>query len=338
MPRARRVVFLAFDDLQTLDLAGPAEVFATAGFLGASPPYALETVAPGPGPIRSHAGLTIVPDGTLAAVRGTVDTFVVVGGDGVAGLVADPEVLRHIRRIAGRARRVVSVCSGTFALAEAGLLDGRRATTHWVACDLLEQHYPRVEVEPDAIFVRDGNVYTSAGVTAGIDLCLALVEADHGRELALAVARRLVVFLKRPGGQSQFSAQLQVQTADRDAIADVQGWIADHLADDLTVDALAERAAMSPRHFARVFRAQVGVTPARFVERARVEAARRGLEESERAVDLIARQCGFGTAETMRRAFVRTMHVAPSDYRRRFRPPAPRGAVATTASTMEVAS
>ena len=202
--------------------------------------------------------------------------------------------------------------------AEAGLLDGRRATTHWSVCDELAARYPAVDVDPDPIYVRDGDVWTSAGVTAGMDLALAIVEEELGRDVALAIARRLVLFLHRPGNQSQFSAPLSVQSADRRALRDVQHHIVEHLGDDLTVDTLAARAAMSPRHFARCFREETGSTPARFVESARIEAARRRLEESDDAVEAIARACGFGTAETMRRAFVRNVRVGPTEYRRRF--------------------
>jgi transcriptional regulator GlxA family with amidase domain len=224
-----------------------------------------------------------------------------------------------VRATAARARRVASVCTGTFLLAEAGLLHGKQVTTHWGRCRRLQRRYPDLTVDPDPIFVRDGDVYTSAGVTAGIDLCLALVEADHGRERALWVARQLVVFLKRPGGQAQFSSHLSAQLAERDAVAEVQTWVADHLDEDLSVARLAERAAMSPRHFARVFRAETGVTPARYVERARVEQARTRLEESNQGIEEIAYACGFGTAETMRRAFLRALRVGPSEYRQRFR-------------------
>jgi transcriptional regulator GlxA family with amidase domain len=221
--------------------------------------------------------------------------------------------------MAPRVRRLGSVCSGAFLLAEAGLLDGRRATTHWGWCKVLAERHPAVRVDPDPIFVRDGNVYTSAGVTAGMDLALALVEEDHGRALALQVARQLVLFLRRPGGQSQFSAQLAVQSADREPLRDLQAWIAEHPGLDLSVPSLARRVAMSPRNFARVFARELGTTPARFVERVRVEAARRRLEESAHGVDMVAAECGFGTAESMRRAFLRTLHVPPSAYRSRFR-------------------
>ncbi len=305
------VVIVAFDGFQSLDLTGPAEVFAIAG-------RTVRIVTTDGAPVRSSSGITIVPDGDLASVRGPIDVLLVVGGEGTPSAMADTRLLAWLRRAATRSGRVASVCSGAFVLAEAGLLDGRRATTHWSVCDQLARRYPTVEVDPDPIYVRDGDVWTSAGVTAGMDLALAIVEDDLGRDVALSIARRLVLFLRRPGNQSQFSAQLSLQTADRDALREVQHHIAEHLADDLSVDALASRAAMSPRHFARCFREETGATPARFVEAARMEAARRRLEESTDSIESIARSCGFGTAETMRRAFTRSLHVAPSEYRRRF--------------------
>lgn len=305
------VVIVAFDGFQSLDLSGPAEVFAAAG-------WPLRIVTVDGEPVRSSSGITIVPDGDLTSARGPIDILLVVGGDGTPAAMRDARLLAWLRRTARRSRRVTSVCSGAFVLAEAGLLDGRRATTHWSVCDALAERYPTIEVDPDPIYVRDGDVWTSAGVTAGMDLALALVEEDLGRDVALAIARRLVLFLRRPGNQSQFSAQLSLQSADRDALRDVQHHIAEHLDDDLSVDALAARAAMSPRHFARCFRDETGATPARFVEAARIEAARRRLEESDDSIESIARACGFGTAETMRRAFARVLHVAPTEYRRRF--------------------
>lgn len=317
----RRVVILTFDGGQSLDVVGPLEVFAAPERARGAARYSVEVVAPVAGPIRTMSGLELVATGALADVRGPVDTFIVAGGDrdGITQVVTDPEVLRHVVRVASRARRVASVCSGAFVLAAAGLLDGRRATTHWSACDELDARYPAVTVERDPIFVRDGAVSTSAGVTAGIDLALAFVEEDLGHATAMAVARQLVVFLKRPGGQAQFSVTLATQGGDRDDVVEVQAWIADHLDEDLSVQVLARRAAMSPRHFARVFRAETGTTPARYVERLRIEAARRRLEESDAGVELIARDCGFGSAETLRRSFLRALHVAPTDYRRRFR-------------------
>lgn len=313
MTAARPVVLVAFDGLQALDLTGPAEVFAAAGG------YRLTVAAHRTRWVTSSSGLRIGVDAELGEVEGPIDTLVVVGGEGTAAAVADPEVVAHVRRLAGAARRTTSVCSGAFVLAAAGLLDRRRATTHWSVCDLLARLHPAVEVDPDPIYVRDGDVWTSAGVTAGMDLALALVEDDHGRDVALAVARRLVLFLHRPGNQSQFSAQLDAQLADRDVLRDLQAHIAEHPEDDLTVAALARRAGMSERHLARCFRDEVGVTPARYVERTRVEAARRRLEDTDDAVEAVAAACGFGTAETLRRTFLRTVRIPPTEYRRRFR-------------------
>ncbi len=319
MPAERRVVVLAYDGVQSLDVVGPVEVFDVATRHRITPPYRVEVVAPVAAPIVTTSGITITPARGIGDGRAAVDTFVVAGGQGVDAVVEDTALIGAVRRVARRSRRVASVCTGAFVLAEAGLLDGRRVTTHWASCRRLARRYPDLEVDPDPIFVRDGDVYTSAGVTAGIDLCLALVEEDHGRDVALAVARQLVVFLKRPGGQAQFSSHLSTQIAERDVLADVQGWIADHLEDDLSVARLAARATMSPRHFARVFRAETGVTPARFVEHARVEQARRRLEESSVGIEEIAHDCGFGTPETMRRAFLRLLWVGPAEYRQRFR-------------------
>jgi transcriptional regulator GlxA family with amidase domain len=303
-------------------------VFDVATRHGIIPPYRVEVVGPTAAPIVTSSGITITPERALGDGRSPVDTLVIAGGTGVTKLLENTELITAVKRAAKRSRRVASVCTGAFVLAEAGLLDGRRVTTHWSSCPRLARDYPELTVDPDPIFVRDGDVSTSAGVTAGIDLCLALVEEDHGRDLALAVARQLVVFLKRPGGQAQFSSHLSTQLAERDVLAEVQGWIADHLDDDLSVARLAERAAMSPRHFARLFRAETGVTPARFVEHARVEQARRRLEESLAGVEEIAHDCGFGTPETMRRAFLRSLWVGPAEYRQRFR--------ATANATVEV--
>ena len=314
----RRVVFVAFDRLQALDLVGPVEVFSLASRLFGEP-YSIEVVAPGGAELSTSSGLRLVPHGSLAGCRGAIDTLVVVGGEGVVGALEDEALVRWVGRAAGRTRRVASVCNGAFVLAAAGLLADRRATTHWAACAALKQRHPDVALEPDSIFVKDGDVYTSAGVTAGMDLSLALVEEDLGRKAALEVARWLVLFLKRPGGQSQFSAQLAAQVAEREPLRDLQAWIADHLDADLSVPALAERACMSPRNFARAFRREVGMTPAAYVEAARVEAARIALDGTQEPIDAVARRCGFGTIETMRRAFHRRLGVGPGGYRDRFR-------------------
>ncbi len=325
MKGARHVALIAFADVQILDVTGPLEVFArTARLLREQgkrrdDAYRTELLAPKAGPVVTSSGLRLFADRSFTAVRGGIDTLLVAGGVGTAAAMRDERLLAALRRLAPRVRRLGSVCTGTFVLAAAGLLERRRVTTHWRACNALARAFPSLSVDPDPIFVRDGNVYTSAGVTAGIDMALALVEEDEGREVAMQVARELVMFLRRPGGQSQFSAQLATQAADREPIRELQAWIADHLAEDLSVEALAAHAGMSPRNFARVFVREVGCTPARFVERMRVEAARRRLEESPDGVDRIAADCGFGTAESMRRAFLRLVRVTPSAYRSRFR-------------------
>jgi transcriptional regulator GlxA family with amidase domain len=321
----RRVAMLVFRDVQILDVTGPLEVFArTARWLvdhgrRAEPAYSVELLAARRGHVASSSGLELVVHRAFTEVRGGLDTLLVAGGIGVRRVLGDRTMLGWVRRMAPRVRRLASVCTGAFALAEAGLLEGRRATTHWSACRELAERHPGITVDPDPIFVRDGRVYTSAGVTAGMDLALALVEEDHGRDVALAVARELVMFVKRPGGQSQFSVPLMAQATERRPIREVQAWVSEHLATDLSVTALARRAAMSPRNFARVFVREAGVTPARFVERARVEAARRRLEESSLGVDAVAAECGFGSAEIMRRSFLRTVRVNPAEYRHRFR-------------------
>lgn len=315
----RDVVLVVFPGMQGLDLIGPVEVFAAANDEVARTAYRLRVVAREPGSVSTSSGVTMAAEEAVADVRGRIDTLVVVGGDGTAQAANDEELVRHITRIADQARRVTSVCSGAFLLARAGLLDGRRATTHWRVCDLLASTFPAVRVESDPIFVRDGNVWTSAGVTAGMDLALALVEDDLGRDVALAIARRLVLFLRRPANQSQFSAPLAAQMAERDGLREAQRYVVEHPDRVCTIAALSDVAVMSERNFARCFTAQVGVTPARYVERVRVETARRLLEDTEHGVDAVAAAAGFGTSETMRRTFLRLLRTSPSEYRRRFR-------------------
>jgi transcriptional regulator GlxA family with amidase domain len=324
-PVPRRVVFVTYPRITALDLVGPHEVFTAAAqvarYIGReSDAYDAVVAAAAAGAVPTTRGPAIVADHSLASVKGAIDTLVIVGGEGAEDAASDPKVVDWVRRAAARSRRVTSVCSGAFVLAAAGVLDGRRATTHWNACTRLARAYPQITVEPDPIFVEDGNVWTSAGVTAGMDLALALVEADLGREVALLTARQLVLFVQRSGGQAQFSAQLGAQLAERDPLRELQISIADHPEGDYRVEMLASRVAMSPRHFARVFRAEVGCSPAVYVERARVEVARRLLETTGLPVDGIARTAGFGTVETMRRAFARRVGASPSEYRDRFRP------------------
>lgn len=318
---SRRVVFLVFPRFQMLDLTGPLEVFAQADnlFRLERRRYEIEVVARTADPVTATDGLAVVPHRTMAeAATLPVDTLVVVGGAGVREAMRDPVYVEWVRAMASRARRVTSVCSGTSLLAATGILDGRRVTTHWSNCEELARGFPQVRVERDPIFVRSDPVWTSAGITAGMDLAMALVEDDHGAEVARRIAKQLVVFVQRPGGQAQFSTQLAAQRPGRDSLRAVQGWIADHLDADLSLSALARRAALSERHFSRVFRAETGMTVAAYVEAARVEAAQRLLESTGDGLDRIARSCGFGTVETMHRTFNRAVRVTPGEYRRHF--------------------
>ncbi len=315
---------LAYPGFQMLDVMGPLEVFSrTSRWLKdngrrSDDAYRLEILGLKRGPFRASSGLRVYADrGFEEAGRG-IDTLLVAGGMGAERYCTHPPIQRWLWRQAGRVRRLASVCTGALLLAEAGLLKGRRATTHWGWCARLARDYPDVRVEPDAIFVREGSIYTSAGVTAGMDLALAMVEEDLGREVALAVARELVMFLRRPGGQAQFSTQLAMQFAEREPLNDVQGYILDHPREDLSVETLARRAAMSPRNFARVFTREVGTTPARFVASARVETARRLLEESSHDLSTVCSLSGLGTLESMRRAFLRLVGAPPGQYRARF--------------------
>ncbi|PJM92557.1 GlxA family transcriptional regulator [Streptomyces sp. CB01373] len=312
----RTVLVVLFDAVQSLDVTGPVEVFAGAE-RHVPGSYRIHTASLDGGPVRSSSGLTLVPDSPLAGAPAP-HTLLVPGGEGTRR--ADPRLVDWVRGHGPGAARLVSVCTGAILLAEAGLLDGRRATTHWAYCDKLARDHPSVEVHAEPVYVRDGEVATSAGVTCGIDLTLALVEEDLGRDVALSVARHLVVFLRRPGNQAQFSAQLAAQTARREPLRDVQQWITEHPADDLSVEALAARARLSPRHFARAFRAETGTTPGRYVDRVRLEHARRLLEDTADGVEEISRASGYGTPEAMRRAFVKALGAAPAEYRRRFRP------------------
>jgi transcriptional regulator GlxA family with amidase domain len=316
------VVVVAFDGLQLLDMAGPVEVLRTATRLGADPPYRTLIATPDGGPVRSESGVSIAADVSLAALaQGTdpVDTLLVVGGEGTRTARRDPRLLADLQTVAERAPRMASVCTGAFLLAAAGLLDGYEATTHWGSCDALAERHPDVRVHRDRLYVRDRDRWTSAGVTAGIDLLLAVVEEDHGPDLAHHAAGWLVVFVQRPGGQSQFSAQLRAQRATTTSIAELQGWLADHLDDDLGVETLAARAGMSPRTFARVFRRETGTTPAVFVEELRVEAARRLLETTDLTVAAVAGRVGMKHAETLHRACNRRLGTTPDRYRQHFR-------------------
>ncbi|MFC3058591.1 GlxA family transcriptional regulator [Paenirhodobacter populi] len=312
---SRQIEILVFPDAQVLDATGSAQVFASANMLAGKPaPYEVALVAEA-GEVTCNSGITLGCQ-LLSDSRPAPDTAIVAGGSGVSIACKRPALIDWAKQRASRVRRMASVCSGAFLLAEAGLLDGRRAVTHWHRCDEFAARFPKVRLERDPIFVRDGTIWTSAGVTAGIDLALAMVEEDHGRKLALAVARELVVFLKRPGGQSQFSAPLELQGVD-DRFSELHAWISENLRRTLTLDILAEQAGMSLRSFARHYRQRTGRTPAEAVEIIRLERAQ-GLLESGTSVAAAARNCGFGSAETMRRVFLRRLGVGPRDWQMRF--------------------
>ncbi|MCU1499103.1 MAG: AraC family transcriptional regulator [Acidimicrobiales bacterium] len=326
MPICRAVVLVAFDDLQLLDLAGPVDVFdAASQILGGGQGYELHVATPGGRAVRSASRVMIGADGDVTDAPATfprLDTMLVVGGAGTRRPETMDALRGPVRELADRADRVASVCTGALVLSAAGLLDGYRATTHWQWCHRLAAN-PAIEVLPDQIYVHDRNRWTSAGVTAGIDLALALVEADHGPELAREVATQLVVFAQRPGGQAQFSAQLRAQSARTPAVLAVQRWLPDHLHEDLTVERLAGRADMSPRSFARTFRAETGTTPAAHVEELRVEAARRLLETTDLTIAAVARAVGLRHAETLHRAFARRLGTTPARYRQHWSHPVP---------------
>ncbi|GAA3127440.1 GlxA family transcriptional regulator [Streptosporangium carneum] len=313
---AHRVGILVFDGVKLLDVAGPSEVFSEANRLGAA--YELVLCSPGGEQVVSSTGMRIPVDADAGDEETRFDTVLVMGGDVLPTRPVGVELLSAARRLAGHASRVSSVCTGAFILAAAGLLDGRRATTHWKHTRTLRRSYPEVTVEPDAIFVRDGSLYTSAGVTAGIDLALALLEDDHGDELARSVAQSLVVFLQRPGGQSQFSPSLRGPRPQTSVLRAVFDDVAADPAGDHSVSRLAARAGVSTRHLTRLFQGEVGMTPAKYVELIRLDAAKSMLDAGH-SVTSAAERAGFGSSESLRRAFVNQVGVSPRAYRQRFR-------------------
>jgi len=315
----RATVLIGYPGIQLLDLLGPAEIFAAANrIVGPAAGYRLVVTSPNGRPVVGESGLRLQADTRLSRVTERVDTLLIAGGWSYETAMRSEALLTQVRRLAATARRVGSVCSGAFVLAAAGLLNGRSATTHWALCEQLAREFPTIGVKPDRIFVRDGEVFTSAGVTAGMDLALALVEADHGVDVARAVARWMVLFVQRPGGQSQFSVRLAYPVPPDSILRKVLDEITANPAGDHSVQRLAQRAAMSERHLARLFVAETGITPARFVERVRVEAARAMVEAGSTPIETIAEHAGFGSAETMRRAFLRVLGVVPAEYRNRF--------------------
>lgn len=322
MPADPRLVQLVvFEGFQLLDLAGPADVFHAATLLSGKPLYSVEVVAARAGAVRAFNGVEVTAVRALGDGSVPVDTLLMTGGLNFVPARDDSALIERIRRAAPGARRVGAICTGTFLLAEAGLLRDRTVTTHWAGSTGLIEQYPDIRVEPDRIYVRDGKIWTSAGVTAGIDLAIALVADDHGPDLAREVSRWLVVYLHRPGGQSQFSAPVAAGPPRLPPLRALQGWIEENLAADLSLEALARHAGMSTRNFSRVFATEFGTTPARYVETARVTAARRLLETSDYPLDRVAVMVGLRRPETLYRSFQRLLGVAPGEYRERFAQP-----------------
>lgn len=313
-----RIGLLGFDGVQTLDLTGPLDAFAAAN--QAQPhAYAVLVLSPDGAPFASEAGLRIVPDAALDTAP-PLDTLIVAGGEGLRRGDMAGRVAAAIAARADALRRIVSVCTGIYGLAPTGLLDGRRATTHWYHARDVAARFPAIRLDPDAIFIRDGRFYTSAGITAAIDLSLALIEEDHGAPLAVTVARELVVYLRRSGGQRQYSEPLRFQAGAGDRFADLAGWMLAHLDGDLSVEALADRVALSPRQFGRAFQASFGMTPAAYVEMLRLDAARQQLVSTNAAIKQVAAASGYASDDSFARAFDRRFGLPPSDYRRRFTP------------------
>jgi transcriptional regulator GlxA family with amidase domain len=315
----RTIAMLVSPGVQLLDLSGPLDVFAEANIQAGHAAYRLRVVASVTGDITSSSGVRLVPDYTIGRGRSEpIDTLLVAGSPRAVHARADPAVTQWLRDTARRSRRYGSVCTGAFVLAAAGLLDGKHVTTHWAAAPRLAATYPAVPVDADAIQVKDGKLRTAAGVTAGLDLALSLVEEDLGRDVAMRVAGQLVMLFKRPGGQLQFSRHGASLPAGRSVLQEVQRWVVAHPSTDHSVTSLADRAGLSPRHFARLFRREVGITPAAWVEAARVAAARRLLETGRAVPKEAASACGFANVDTLRRAFTRHVGVTPAEYRKRF--------------------
>jgi transcriptional regulator GlxA family with amidase domain len=330
-----RIAILAIPGVQMLDLAGPMDVFSEVNNLLRDPEaYSMTIVSLSSEPVRALNGTRFIPDATIESSLEGFDTLLIAGSPGIRKYEDHPELLQWIVRESRHVRRVGSICTGAFLLAHAGLLNGRRVTTHWNSTGRLAEMFPLVKLEPNTIYVKDGPVYTTAGVTASMDLALALVEEDHGRSVSLRVAKELILFLKRPGGQSQFSVHLEAQVAEIGPIRDVHEWILNNLSEDLSVEALASRLGMSTRNFSRLFKRETDMTPGDYVEAARFDAARRMLEESDTPLKKVARLCGFADQSGLRRAFMRRINVTPIEYRQRFRPPEP-GVVHFTAIPYE---
>ena len=324
-PQKKRIVILALPRSQLLDVIGPYEIFVSAEAIPQSPGhpqilgYSVEVIGVTEDQIvKGDLGLSFISNCTYRDLSGDIDTLLIAGGAGVWEAAKDKELLNWLRQMSKKVRRIGSICIGAFVLAAAGLLDGKRATTHWYWCDLLAKTYPMVNVDPNPIFLRDGKTYTCAGITAGMDLALALVEQDYGAERSLLLARAFVLFLRRSGGQSQFSTVLSTQAATRDSFSQLQVWMVEHIDEPMSVEILAAQVNLSLRQFARVFVAEFAMTPARFVEKLRIESAQRLLRETEYPPKQIATLCGFASAEVMRRTFLRNIGISAIAYRSRF--------------------
>jgi transcriptional regulator GlxA family with amidase domain len=310
----RRIVITGPPPVQILDVTGPLEVFSNA------PGYEVEVLSPdNDKTLRTNRGISLGNALPLTQCSGPIDTLIIAGGPGAESEAFDQPLIQWIRDAASRSRRIASICTGAFPLAEAGLLDGKEAVTHWRFCDRLALKYPKVHVRRDPIYLRDGSMYTSAGITAGIDLSLALVEEDHGHQMSLQIARFLVMFLVRPGGQAQFSHMLSHQAGASQPLRELQVWMLEHLRDHLTVESLGERLGVSSRHFTRVCLRETGMNPGQFIDRMRVEAAQQMIDSSGKGLKEVADACGFGSAERMRRAFTRVLGVTAAEYASRFR-------------------
>jgi transcriptional regulator GlxA family with amidase domain len=320
MSKTKHIALLAIPGVQMLDLAGPMDVFSEANTqLDDTEAYKVTIVALTLDPVTAQNGMRFIPDASIGSPIRSFDTILVAGSPGIGNYEQHPGLIDWIVESSRNVRRIGSICSGAFLLAHAGILNGRQATTHWEAAARLVEAFPRIKVDPNRIYIKDGPVYTSAGVTASMDLALALVDEDHGSDIAMRVARQLILFLKRPGGQTQFSIHTEVQVTEAGPVRDVHEWILGNLDEDLSVEALAAHVSMSSRNFARIFKRELGITPGDYVEAARVEAARRILEETDTPLKTVAALCGFSDQSGLRRAFMRRINVTPAEYRHRFR-------------------
>ncbi|MGH8158543.1 MAG: GlxA family transcriptional regulator [Rhodanobacter sp.] len=312
----RTVAVVALPGVQLLDVSGPLDVFAQANVEAGKVFYALKVIACQSGPVHSSSGVRVLPDGIAGEETGRIDTLLVAGAPNAGKIALSPHVLKWLRTTATRSRRYGSICTGAFVLAATGLLDGRHVTTHWAAVEDLARAFPRLHIDEDALYVRDRKLRTAAGVTAGLDLALALVEEDLGREIAKRVAGQLVMYFKRPGGQLQFSRKGETRPVGRSALQEVQRWVAATPELDHSIASMAKHAGLSPRHFARLFHTEVGITPGTWVEAARVAAARTFLENGHDTPKLVASKCGFANADTLRRTFKKHVGVSPAEYRK----------------------